>query len=251
MLFQNHDNFFQSCISGSFSKPIDGTFYLPCSINHTWNWICSRESKVIVAVTWQHRFFNTFYIFFQVFYLFPIFFRKAISCCIRNVEDCSSCFNSFFTDSREVIIIGSSGIFGVKFYVFYKAFGIFYGLYCSFNNIFPVGIEFIFNMRIWSSYSCMNSWPFFANFSASAATSISFDWPLSIRTLLHFSPILKFRKQNENLRTGNGESSFNNINSKFIQLFRNSHFCSVFSLQPGTCSPSRSVVSKISTFSNS
>ena len=89
----------------------------------------------------------------------------------------------------------------------------------------------------------------FAYFSASAATLISFSTDLESAQTEAFFTILEISStevKSPGLEIGKPASIMSTPNWSSRSAITN--FCSVFSLHPGTCSPSLRVVSKICTF---
>ena len=71
-------------------------------------------------MTGNNCFINIAYIIYQVCNFLSILMRQAISGGIRNVNSCSAGFNNSFNYIGKVIIICSSCIFGIKFYIVSK-----------------------------------------------------------------------------------------------------------------------------------
>ena len=58
MLFDDHHHFFQGGITGSFTKSVDGTFYLAGPGDNAGNGIGGCQAEVIMAMTGNNRFVN-------------------------------------------------------------------------------------------------------------------------------------------------------------------------------------------------
>ncbi len=75
VLAHDHHYLFQRGITCTFTNTINGTFNLPCTVNHTSNGVCCGKTKVVVAVTRNSRFVNGRHMFHQIFYFGTVFFR--------------------------------------------------------------------------------------------------------------------------------------------------------------------------------
>ncbi len=100
---------------------------------------------------------HAFYIFHQEFDFISEFPWQAVPCCIGNIYYRSSGFDNRFHHTCQIHIIGTSGIFAIKFHIFHILFGILYSCNGTFQNFFLSRVEFMFNMKLRSSDTGMNT----------------------------------------------------------------------------------------------
>ena len=155
--FQYHGHFFERGVSGAFANAVDGYFHLAGSVHHSGNGIGSSHAQVVVAMGGDDCILDTFYILKQVFDFIPILPWKAITGCIRDIDHRGTGFNHGFHYAGQVHVVGSAGVFAVKFHIFHVLFGVFGGSNGPFQNFILCGIEFIFYMKFRSSNTGMNS----------------------------------------------------------------------------------------------
>ena len=158
MLPDDHDHFFQRGIAGSFAESVDGTFNLAGSGNNAGDGIGCGQTQIIMTMAGNNGFVDIGDMVHEIGDFFAILMRQAIAGGIGNIDDCGAGFDNGFDHPGQVCIIGAAGVFGIKFHIVDKIFGPFNGLYCPFNDIFAIGIEFGFDMQIRSADSGMNSW---------------------------------------------------------------------------------------------
>lgn len=78
---------------------------------------------------------------------------------VSGIFTVGSGFDHGFHYTGEIIIIGTSGIFGIEFHIIGEVPGPFHTLYGTFQDIFTGGVEFRFNMEIGSADPGMDPAP--------------------------------------------------------------------------------------------
>ena len=157
----------------------------------------------------------------QVFNLGTIFRRQTVTGRIRNVQHRSTGFNNSFYHTCQIFIIRTACIFCIKFHIIHKTTRIFYSSYRTFDNFFTVRIEFVFDMRIRSSDTCMN--PFVLSKLQCVYSYINILLN-STGQGTNSRPGHRFRNLNHRIkitRTWNWESCFNHVYSQSFQCLRN------------------------------
>ena len=217
MALNNHGDFFESSISCTFANTVDGNFHLTRTVQNTGYRIGSSHTQVIMTVSRKYGIINAVYMVNQVFYLGAIFWRQAVTCCIRDIHYGSSRFDDSFYHTCQIFVIRTACVFCIKFHIVYKTAGIFHSSYCTFDNLFTIRIEFIFNVRIRSTDTGMNTFMFskfqciYSNINIFLnCTCQSTDSRPSHRfwNLNHWIKISRAR---------NGESGFNHVYSQRFQ----------------------------------
>ena len=108
-------------------------------------------------MTSQNRLFDAFYVLAKVTHLRTVFFGQAITSCVGNIQNRCASLDSGFANTRKVLIISTSCIFGVKFYVFHKRFCVLDSRHRTFQNGFACRVEFKFDVRVRSADSSVDS----------------------------------------------------------------------------------------------
>ena len=146
MAFNNHCYLFKGRISRTFTDTVDGNLYLAGTIQNTCHRVGSSHSQIIMTVGRNDCILNTCYMIYQIFDFRAILGRQAVTCCIRNIHYCSTSLNNRFNHTSQIFIIRTSCILCIKLYIIHKTTGIFHCRHSTFDNLFPIRIEFIFNM---------------------------------------------------------------------------------------------------------
>ena len=157
MTLDNHRDFFESSISRTFADTIDCHLYLTCPIQNTRYCISCCHSQIVMTVGRNDCVIDAIYMVNQIFNLSTIFWRQTIACRIRYIHHRSSCFNNRFYHTCQIFIVRTPCILCIKLHIIHKTTCILHCCYRTFNNLFPIGIEFIFNMRIRSTDTCMDT----------------------------------------------------------------------------------------------
>ena len=84
----------------------------------------------------DHRFVDIGHVVDEVGDLLTILMRQAVACCIGYVYRCSAGGNNRFYYARQVLIIGTACIFGIKFNVIGKVPRPFNALCSTLKNVF-------------------------------------------------------------------------------------------------------------------
>ena len=156
MTLDNHSDFFECSVTGTFTDTVNCNFHLTGTVQDTCYSVCSCHTQIVVAMSRDNCIINTVYMVNQVFNLGTIFRRQTVTGRIRNVHHRSTGFNNSFYHTCQIFIIRTACIFCIKFHIIHKTTRIFYSSYRTFDNFFTVRIEFVFDMRIRSSDTCMN-----------------------------------------------------------------------------------------------
>ena len=157
MAFDNHRHLFERSISGTFTDTIDCNFHLTGSIQHACHCVGGSHTQIIVAMGGNDSIMNTVHMFHQILYLRPILGRKAVPGGIGNINYRSARLDNSFHHTGQIFVIRTSGIFGIEFNILYITTGILYSCYRTLNNLLTIGVEFIFDMRIGSTDTRMNT----------------------------------------------------------------------------------------------
>ena len=157
MAFNNHRHFFERSISGTFTDTIDSNFHLTGSIQHTCHCVGGSHTQIIVAMGGNDSIMNAVHMFHQILYLRPILGRQTVSCGIGNINHRSARLDNSFHHTCQIFVIRTSGIFGIELNILYITAGILHGRYRTLNNLLAIGIKFIFDVRVGSSDTRMNT----------------------------------------------------------------------------------------------
>ena len=111
----------------------------------------------------------------QIFNFSTIFRRKTITCCIRNIHDCSTSCNNSFYHTSQIFIVCSACIFCIKFHIIYIATCITYRLNSPLNNFFSTRIELVTDMCIRSTNTSMDTFTFSKTQSLGCNIYIAFN----------------------------------------------------------------------------
>ena len=84
----------------------------------------------------------------QVLDLCAVFVGQAVAGRVGNVHHRGSRFDDGFHHAGQVFVVGAPGVFGVKFYVFDVAFGIFHGGHCALNDFLAGRVELVFDVAV-------------------------------------------------------------------------------------------------------
>ena len=155
---------------------------------------------------------------YQIFNFRPILFRQAITCSIRYIHYCRSRFNNSFYHTSQVFIIRTSCIFRIKFHIIYITTCIFHSSHSTFNNFFTSRIEFIFDMRIWSSNASMDTFVLGKLQCVSSYVDIFFNCTSQRTNGWPSNSLRNFNYWIEITRTWNRKSCLNHIHSQSFQL---------------------------------
>ena len=146
--FQNHGHLFERSISGTFANAVDGNFHLPGAVQYSGNGVGCCHTQIVVTMSGNDSILNALYIFKQVFDFISVLPGQAVARGVGDVDHRSTGFNHGFNHTGQVHVVGSSGIFTVKFDIFHVFFGVFCGSYGTFENFFLCGVEFVLDMKI-------------------------------------------------------------------------------------------------------
>src|SRR5580658_1615424 len=137
MLFDYHGYLFEGGIPCSFSKTIDRTLNLSGAVDDARYGICRGKAKIVVAMAGNDRLIDVWNMVYQKSDFFTILVRQAVSRRIRDINGGRSGSYYRFNYTRQKIIIGSAGIFGIKFNIISIFSCPFYGLNGPFQDFFP------------------------------------------------------------------------------------------------------------------
>ena len=216
---ENHRDFFQGCITGTFTYTVHGDFHLTCTIQDTLHSIGGSHPQIIMTVGRNDSILDTVYMIHQIFDFRPIFVRQAITGRIRDIDNCRASFDDRFYHTCQIFVVSTSGIFAIKFDVFHISLGIFGSSDSPFQNIFLIRIELIPDMIIGRSNTCMNT-SVLCIFQCFGSHINIFFYRTGKRT--DCRPRYGFRYFNNAIeisRTRYGETGFYHVYSQFFQSF--------------------------------
>ncbi len=160
MAFQNHGNFFQRRISGTFANTIDSYFYLTSTVLNTGNGVGSGHTQVIVTVCGKYSIVYALHIIHHEFNFLSVLPRQTVTSCVRYIYNGSACFNNRFDHTCQIYIVGTTSIFAIELHIFHILFGMFYSSNCTFQNFVLCRVKFVFDVEFRSSNSGMNAFVF-------------------------------------------------------------------------------------------
>ena len=220
MTLDNHCDFFESGISSTFADTVNGHLYLTGSIQNTSNRICCCHSQIVMTVSRKNRVINAVYMINQIFNLCTIFGRQTVTRRIRYIHHCRSRFDNRFYHTCQIFIVRTSCILCIKFHIIHKTTCILHCCYRAFDNLFPIGVEFIFNMRVRSTYTCMDTFMLGEFQSVYRYINILLN---STGQSTNSGPSHRFRNFNHRIkisRAGDGEAGFNYIDPQSFECLR-------------------------------
>ena len=155
MTAKNHSHFFECRVSGTFANTVNSNLYLTRSIQHTADGVGGSHTQVVMAMRRNDGFVYAVYMVYQIFYFCSIFAWQAISGSIWNINHGSSGFNNSLYHTGQIFIICTASVFCIKLYIVYITTCILNRCHRTLNDFFTSRIEFIFNVRVRSSDTCM------------------------------------------------------------------------------------------------
>ena len=93
----------------------------------------------------------------QVFDLSAIFLWQTIARSVRDVHNGRSRLDNRLNHPGQVFIVCSSGILGIKLYVFHIFLGILHGSHGTLDNLLAIAVKLIFDVGIARAYTRMNA----------------------------------------------------------------------------------------------
>ena len=108
-----------------------------------------------MTVSGDYRLVDIGNILLQISDLGSVFFRKAVSCCVRNVHHCCTRLYDSFNNPGKVFIFTPSGIFSIEFDIFNEFFRVFDCVDCSFYYLFGCRFYLVLNVERRGPDTCM------------------------------------------------------------------------------------------------
>ncbi len=149
--------------------------------------------------------------------LFPILLGKTIACCVRDIHRGGAGFDHGFNHPRQVVVIGTARIFGVKFHIVRKIPRPFDALNRPFQDFLAGAVEFSFDMIIGSADSGMDPGPPGMLERFGGAFDVFQDGTAEPADGCVADNTGDFRYRFEVARTGNRETGFDNIHPQGFQ----------------------------------
>ncbi len=87
----------------------------------------------------------------EIFYLVAELPGHTISCSVRDIDNSRTGLYHSLNDSGKIFIVGTARILGIKLHILNKALGILYSRNRALDNLFAIGVELIFYMRVGSA----------------------------------------------------------------------------------------------------
>ena len=148
MAFKDHGDLLQGSVSCPFADAVDGNLYLSCAVEHTFERVGCCHSQIVVAVSGDDGLVDVVDMLFEVFNLCAVLVWQAISGGVRDVDHSGTSLDDGLDHACEVLVVGASGILSVELYVVDILFGVSHCAHCALQDVFAVGIELIFDMRV-------------------------------------------------------------------------------------------------------
>ena len=111
----------------------------------------------------QNSFVHVGHIVNQEFNFFAKLVWHTVTGCIWDIDHSSASFDNSFNHTSQVFVFSTSGIFGIEFYIFDIAFGIFHCGNGTLNNFVLIRVQFVMNVVKRSSDTSVNA-AFFGEF---------------------------------------------------------------------------------------
>ena len=155
--FQNHSHFFFARIAGAFAYAVDGNFHLPCTIEHTFERARRRHAQVVVAMRGDNCTVDTVNILHEITDFGSVFARQAIACGVGYIHDGGTGLDDSFHHTRQIFIVGASGILCVEFHILHIAFGILHGSHGTFDNLLARRVKLVADVAVAGSDTGVNA----------------------------------------------------------------------------------------------
>ena len=165
------------------------------------------------------RIVNTVHMLHQIVYLRAILRRQAISGRIWDIHYRSPRLDDRFHHTRQIFIIRTSRIFGVKLHILHKAAGIFHSSHRTFYNLLASGIELILDVRVGSTDTRMDTFVLGKSQGFRRHINILLYGACQRTNRGPCHSFWYFNHRIEVARTRNGKSRFNYIHAQRFQLF--------------------------------
>ena len=230
--FQNHSHFFFTGVAGAFADTVDGNFHLPCAVEHTLKRASRRHAQVVVAVGGDNRTVDAVDVLHEVTDFGTVFARQAIACGVGYIHDGGSCLDDSFYDTRQIFVVGASGVFGIELHVLHIAFGILHGSHGTFDNLLTRRVKLVADVAVAGSDAGVNAFALGKLQCLGCAVDV-FLHGTGQRT--NGGPCYGFRNLDNGIEiTGrrNGEAGFDYIHAECFKLLGHLNFLNGIELTP-------------------
>src|SRR5574344_2440422 len=155
MALEYHGNFLERSITGTFTDTVDGHLHLSGTVKYTLQRIGSSHAQVVMTVGRDTRLVYAVHVVHQILDLGTVFIRQTITSAIGDIHHCGTRLDDGVHHAGEIFIVCTSGILSIELHIFHVLFGILYGSHGTFNDFLTVGVEFILDMRVTCTDTCM------------------------------------------------------------------------------------------------
>ena len=245
----DHSDFLQCRVAGALAHSVDGDLALARTGKKSGHCVGRGHTEVVVAMSGDDSLLNPIHIVNKILDLGRILGRKAVTCRVRNIHDSGPGLDGRLDHSGKVLIVRTPGVLSVEFHILDIFLGIFHSSDSPLKNLLPGGIELVLYVGVGSSDPCV--YPL--------VLGVFEGFRGHIDVFLHRACQSADRRPGDGLGnlhdrieisgTGNRETSLYHIHAQLFKAFATWIFSTVLSWHPGTCSPSRKVVSKMNILS--
>lgn len=170
--------------------------------------------------------------------------RQTITRCIRNVHHSGTCLNHGFYHPCQIFIVSTACVFRIELHVLNITLGIFYSSNRTLYNFLTRRIEFVFNVAVARTDACVNALVLGILQCLCCTVNVFSTARVNAQIVGHVTAfdISITELKSPGLEIGKPASITSTPSCS--SCLATCIFSTVLSWQPGTCSPSRNVVSK-------
>ena len=148
MASQDHRNLFQRGVTSALSDAVDGHFHLSGASHHAVEGVGRSHSEVVVAMSGDDGAVDVIYMLFQVFDFLEILLWQTVARGVRDVHHGGTGLDDGLHDTRQVLVVGASGVLAVEFHVIHIFLGIARGSHGALQDLLARRVELIEDVLI-------------------------------------------------------------------------------------------------------
>ena len=224
MAFHNHGDFLERCVSCTFTNSVYSHFHLARSIHYSAERIGCCQSQVVVAMGGNDGLIYTIHMLNQIFNLLTVFIWQTITCGVGDVDNSCTSFDDCLNNTRQIFVVGTSGIFGIELNILHIILCIFHGSHSTLDDFLASGVELVLNMVVAGTNTRMDSFALGVFQRVGSNVDIFLN---GTRQRTNSRPSDSLRNLNHRVevtRTRNWKSCLNHIHPQQLQLLGNLNF---------------------------
>jgi len=186
---EDHDDFFQGGVPGSFPDPVDGAFHLIGPILDRGQAVGDGKAQIVVTVYAQDHVIQGGHPFFEPVNEVAEFVRNGVSDRIGDVDNGCSRLDGAIDDPAQVVEIRAGRILCRVLHVLTIALGVAHRFYCHLQGAVPVSAQFFLEVDVGGPEKRMDARSFRPPNSFPGNVNVFLDSPCqagNYRSLHHF-----------------------------------------------------------------